>query len=112
MPKPISTEETVGKPQFMNELRERYGWTDLSIEDHAEITATYYGMVSRVDDQLGRLLLAIDQFGYADNTYTFCFSDHGEYLGDHGLVEKWPSGLGSLLGPKSINSRRTKSYRE
>ena len=37
------------------------------------------------------------QFGYADNTYTFCFSDHGEYLGDHGLVEKWPSGLDPCL---------------
>ena len=112
MPEPIQPEDTTGKPEYMNELRKRYGWADLSIEDHAEITATYYGMVSRVDDQLGRLLLAIDQFGYADNTYTFCFSDHGEYLGDHGLVEKWPSGLDPCLvqnplivaGPKVTES--------
>jgi arylsulfatase A-like enzyme len=28
---------------------------------------------------------------------TWFFTDHGEYLGDHGLVEKWPSGLHDCL---------------
>src|SRR3954452_6915171 len=33
----------------------------------------------------------------ADPTVTFFFTDHGEYLGDYGLVEKWPSGVDEML---------------
>ena len=59
--------------------------------------ATYHGMVSRVDDQLGRLLTSIDRIGATDETVVVAFTDHGEYLGDFGLVEKWPSGLDPCL---------------
>ena len=97
MPAPISPESGKGKPEFMNEYRKRYGWQDLNDEYLAEIAATYYGMVSRVDDQFGRLLSAIDSVGDGENTVTFFFSDHGEYLGDYQLVEKWPSGLDPSL---------------
>ena len=97
MPVPISPESGKGKPEFMNEYRKRYGWQDLNDEYLAEIAATYYGMVSRVDDQFGRLLSAIDSVGDEENTVTFFFSDHGEYLGDYQLVEKWPSGLDPSL---------------
>ena len=54
-------------------------------------------MVSRVDDQLGQVRAAIDRAGCAERTVTFFFTDHGEYLGDFGLVEKWPSGLDEVL---------------
>jgi arylsulfatase A-like enzyme len=50
-------------------------------------------MVSRLDDQLGRVMRAVESAGAADNTVTLFFADHGEYLGDHGLVEKWPSAM-------------------
>ncbi|MDX2381698.1 MAG: sulfatase-like hydrolase/transferase [Acidimicrobiia bacterium] len=53
--------------------------------------------MSRVDDQLGRLLTALDRADQAERTVTWFFTDHGEYLGDHGLVEKWPSGLHDCL---------------
>ena len=32
-----------------------------------------------------------------EDTITMFFTDHGEYLGDHGLIEKWPSGLSDTL---------------
>ncbi|OGM51276.1 arylsulfatase [Aspergillus bombycis] len=35
--------------------------------------------------------------GLWDETITMFFTDHGEYLGDHGLIEKWPSGLSDSL---------------
>jgi arylsulfatase A-like enzyme len=54
-------------------------------------------MTSRVDDQLGRVLAAVDAAGQRNRTVTFHFTDHGEYLGDFGLVEKWPSGLDDCL---------------
>jgi arylsulfatase A-like enzyme len=82
-----------GKAAHLAALADAYGTSRLSSDDWAEIVATYYGMVSRVDAQLGRLLDRIDH----DRTATLFFTDHGEYLGDHGAVEKWPSGLDDVL---------------
>lgn len=86
-----------GKPAFMAAYRETYGWDGLTLDDIHEIMATYHGMVSRVDDQLGRVLRAVDDIGATDDTAVVAFTDHGEYLGDYGLVEKWPSGLDPCL---------------
>ncbi len=85
------------EPRFMREIRERYGTARLDADDWAEIRATYYGMISRVDAQLGRVLQAIERAGCESRTATFFFTDHGEYLGDYGLIEKWPSGLHDCL---------------
>jgi arylsulfatase A-like enzyme len=54
-------------------------------------------MISRVDDQLGRVLRAVSDTGADARTLKLFFTDHGEYLGDYGLVEKWPSGLDDCL---------------
>jgi hypothetical protein len=40
---------------------------------------------------------ALQDNGYADSTAVFVFADHGDYTGDYGLVEKWPSGLEDVL---------------
>jgi arylsulfatase A-like enzyme len=52
------------------------------------LKAQYYGMISEVDAQLGRAIAAIDQRGEWDDTLVVITSDHGEQLGDHGLLEK------------------------
>ena len=84
-------------PRYVDTLHERYGLDSLTQEDWAEIAATYHGMVSRVDDQVGRLMASLARGGGLDNTVVVFFTDHGEYLGDYGLVEKWPSGLHECL---------------
>ena len=86
-----------GKPAFMAALRQAGGLDEITLEDWAEIAATYHGMVSRVDDQFGRVLAALDRAGVRDRTVVCFHTDHGEYLGDYGLVEKWPSGLDDCL---------------
>lgn len=53
-----------------------------------EMRAQYYGMVTEVDAQLGRVIDAIKQRGEWDDTAVVVAADHGEQLGDHGLVEK------------------------
>jgi arylsulfatase A-like enzyme len=57
-------------------------------QEQRELQATYYGMVTEVDDQFGRLLSWIDASGQADRTLIIFTSDHGELLGDHWLVQK------------------------
>jgi arylsulfatase A-like enzyme len=52
------------------------------------LIAQYYGMISEVDDQLGRLWAALRRLGQWDDTLLIVTSDHGEQLGDHGLIQK------------------------
>ena len=52
------------------------------------LRAQYFGMISEVDFQLGRVVAAIEERGEWDDTLVVITSDHGEQLGDHGLVEK------------------------
>ena len=83
--------------RYVDAIHERYGLGRVSDEQWREIAAVYHGMVSRVDWQLGRVLEALDRSGASERTVVAFFSDHGEYLGDYGLVEKWPSGLHDCL---------------
>lgn len=62
-----------------------------------DITAIYFGMISAVDHQVGRILDALDAKGELDNTYIIFTSDHGEWLGDHGLLLKGPMMYDGLL---------------
>jgi len=49
----------------------------------------YYGAISMVDEQVGRILDTLEQIGQLDNTLIIFTSDHGELLGDYGLYQKW-----------------------
>ncbi|MCD6518346.1 MAG: sulfatase-like hydrolase/transferase [Anaerolineae bacterium] len=59
--------------------------------------AAYYGMISFVDDQIGRILEALDRLGQAENTLVIFTTDHGHFLGQHGLVDKGPFHYEDLL---------------
>ena len=96
VPLPVDCELS-RKPAFVRALREAYGTDRLDEKDWREIVATYYGMIARVDDQLGRVLRAVDEAGARERTATAFFTDHGEYLGDYGLIEKWPAGVDDCL---------------
>jgi len=85
------------EPQYMQALRERFGLDGVDADGWREIAATYAGMVSRLDAHVGRIVRALDASGAADSTVVAFFSDHGEYLGDYGLVEKWTSGVHDCL---------------
>lgn len=50
--------------------------------------AIYYGMVAFVDDAVGRILSSLEEQGLADSTLVVFTSDHGHFLGQHGLIAK------------------------
>ncbi|WP_373634804.1 sulfatase [Yoonia sp. SS1-5] len=70
---------------------------DLTEQALRDITAIYFGMISAVDHQVGRILDALKAKGELDNTYIIFTSDHGEWLGDHGLLLKGPMMYDGLL---------------
>jgi arylsulfatase len=69
---------------------------DQSVMDHVApssydpfmVQACYYAMIELVDYQLGRIIDVLGQTGQMDNTIIIFMSDHGELLGDHGLIYK------------------------
>lgn len=50
--------------------------------------ARYYAMIAQIDDQFARIMDCLEATGQFDNTVVIFTSDHGETLGDHGLIQK------------------------
>jgi len=64
---------------------------DLQPVNDAQVRAArraYYGAVSYVDDQVGVLVAALGDAGFADNTIVLLLADHGDMLGERGLWYK------------------------
>lgn len=61
---------------------------DLGEAGAREFMRVYYAMVKLVDDQVGRVLDALDRSGRADDTIVLFTADHGDMCGGHGMVWK------------------------
>ena len=53
-----------------------------------EIVALTYGMIAMIDDAVGRAMGALREFGLESNTVVIFTSDHGDHMGDHGVMLK------------------------
>ena len=62
---------------------------DPTREELHRMRAYYYANVEMIDTQVGRILDALEARGNFDNTIIIFTSDHGDNLGDHGLIQKW-----------------------
>ena len=80
--------DAAGKPCLLRDLQQRQRLGAWSEERFAELRATYYGMCSRIDEQLRVVIDALKERGFWDDAALFFFSDHGDFTGDYGLVEK------------------------
>ncbi|MFW5985911.1 MAG: sulfatase-like hydrolase/transferase [Halanaerobiales bacterium] len=76
------------KPSILKGIYENQNLQNWSEEKWTELRATYLGMCSRIDYQFGMIIKALKKAGIYDNTAVFFFSDHGDFTGDYGLVEK------------------------
>lgn len=65
-------------------------WDALTPQQVAQATACYYAACSGIDDQVGRILATLRELGQEQETLVVFTSDHGDYLGAHGL---WLKGV-------------------
>ena len=93
LPPIIPRPEDGTKSRHMTLIRERMNLHALGEDDMREILAVYYGMITRTDAALGRLMTALKASGHWDDSAVFVFSDHGEYAGDYHMVEKSQNGF-------------------
>jgi choline-sulfatase len=78
-------------------MLQAYGLDAVSPDVYRMIRATYLDKTAYVDWLLGELMESIERTNHKDDTSLFVLSDHGDYAGDFGLVEKWPSGMERCL---------------
>ena len=103
-------------PEYRNlynpdQLKLRPNWQPTLGAARPEI-AEYYGMITAVDDQVGRLLQTLDDLSLADDTVVLFSSDHGDMLGSHGARLKRKPWDESIRVPGIIRyPRKTKPNR-
>ncbi len=89
----IEAESLTNPPEYMKLLREYRRSGNWSKEYLAKIYAVYLGMNSYVDKMLGLILDTLETTGLDQTTTVIASSDHGDYAGDYGLMEKWPNAM-------------------
>lgn len=91
-------------PQYARALAEKPDWSDYQepggqslhgFHSHRHTAAemrrslaAYYGMTSLIDQEVGRILDYLDANGLSENTLVIYTTDHGHFLGHHGLIAK------------------------
>jgi len=85
------------RPDFHRYNRESRRLDEIDESTLRKINAVYLGMTGFIDHLLGMLLQTLEETGLAENTTVVLFSDHGDYAGDYGMVEKWPSAMEDVV---------------
>lgn len=75
-------------PAAANRLRQAFNFSGYTEDEVRAARAAYYGLITYLDDKIGRLLDVLEDTGMYDNTVIIHTSDHGESLGEHGLWRK------------------------
>ena len=75
-------------PAISKQERAKLKLGEPTSEEVLRAKAIYYGMVTYVDEEFGRILKKLDELGLREKTIILYTADHGEMLGDRGLWYK------------------------
>ncbi|MHA6481350.1 sulfatase-like hydrolase/transferase [Paenibacillus sp. strain BS8-2] len=72
------------------QLQQLINWEveDWTWEQWAPIVARYYGIISQVDDAIGRFISELDRLGLREDTLVIYTTDHGDMCGGHRMMDK------------------------
>ena len=83
---PLPAHWQAGPPEFG---RNDYCFErNLPATEYQRMLALYYGMISHIDANVGRLLDHLDEQGVSDETIIIFTSDHGDHIGNRQLIRK------------------------
>src|SRR6266542_3477904 len=97
-----------GQHPVYQRMRRMFGMAEFPEEATRRGRAAYYGLITYLDEKMGRLLDALEETGQRQNTLVVYTADHGEMAGEHGmwrksnfyehsarvpLIMSWPAGL-------------------
>ena len=94
----VTPEDLDGQPPAYKQLRQHNFEIDHDSIVHPENPtdeqrhrqrAYYLANVTMIDQQVGKILQALEENGYLENSVVIFTSDHGDCLGDHGHIQKW-----------------------
>ncbi len=77
-----------GKPFIQSQQLCNWGIENFSWEDWSRTVALYYGMISQIDDAVGRVISSLEEQGILDDTLIIYTSDHGGLCGAHRMIDK------------------------
>ena len=91
----LPTCDAADKPLYVRGIRETCGAAAgaLTPDLKRRILQAYYGMVSCIDEQVGRIVATLRECGLWDDTIVILASDHGDYCTQYDLLEKWDTGF-------------------
>ncbi len=84
-------------PEPLREMRRIRTGTEVDPQALREIQATYYGMVTKVDTLVGKVVDCLETQGLMDNSIVLFWVDHGDFAGQYGLVEKWDTAMNDCI---------------
>ena len=88
LPWPSFPDPLEGKPYIQRQQRRTWRIDDWTWEDWAPVVSRYLGEVSLLDQQVGRILAAVEKLGLAEDTVVVYTTDHGDMCGAHGMIDK------------------------
>lgn len=80
-----------GKPELIRNILGEQCDYPLATDDPKilrRVIASYYGLITAIDEEIGRVLDTLDQIGETENTMVMFTADHGDFAGEHGLFHK------------------------
>jgi len=87
----VSKEDVAEVDNIMDKWLYTCGGIPDDLNDDETITRmrkSYYGMITYVDEKMGELLDNLENIGIKDDTAIFMTADHGDMMGERGLIEK------------------------
>jgi arylsulfatase A-like enzyme len=87
-PWPGFEDDLAGKNYGQAQQKRDWGVDGWTWEQWAPYVARYFGVISLLDSQVGRILDALDRLGLAENTLVIYTADHGDPAGEHGLADQ------------------------
>jgi len=89
---PASVSETfAAKPPVQRNYSRLWAFDTMPLEETRKLIAVYWGYVTMIDREIGRILEAVEELGLDDRTAVFFTADHGEFTGAHRLHDKGPA---------------------